>query len=67
MLKGCCFTNATNISETTSIDWGGDKMNPVQMAAAGIAMDAINNLGKLDIGKAVEISSVSTKMKLQKH
>ena len=42
-----------NLSETNSIDWGGDKMNAVQMAAAGIAMNTINNLGNLDIGKAV--------------
>ena len=42
-----------NISETNSIDWGGDKMNPVQMAAASLAMEAINNLGELEVGQAV--------------
>ncbi len=42
-----------NLSETNSIDWGGDKMNPVQMAAAGLAMDAINDLGEGDVGGAI--------------
>jgi len=42
-----------NISETNSIDWGGDKMNAVQAIGASAAMQAINDIGKKDFGAAI--------------
>ena len=38
-----------NLSETNSIDWGGDKINALQLAAAGVAMEGITNLGDGDV------------------
>ena len=38
-----------NLSETNSVDWGGDKINALQLAAADLAEGAIGKLGKLDI------------------
>ncbi len=42
-----------NLSETNSIDWGGDKINALQVAAAGVAMSGIEKLGDLDVVGAV--------------
>ena len=43
-----------NLSETNSVDWGGDKINALQLAAAGVAMEGITKIGNLDIVGALK-------------
>ena len=42
-----------NLSETNSVDWGGDKINALQLAGADIAAEGIQGFGNLDIVGAV--------------
>ena len=35
-----------NIAESTSVDWGGDKLNEIQRLGAGIALGGINTLAE---------------------
>ena len=35
-----------NLSETNSIDWGGDKLNPIRAAFASIASETIERIGE---------------------
>mgnify|MGYP001499332653 FL=1 len=41
-----------NLSETNSIDWGGDKLNPIRAAFADIAGQTIGDLGDFDVSAA---------------
>ena len=43
-----------NISETNSMSWGGDKLNPLKAAFAGVAMDTIKELGDFKVGAAAK-------------
>lgn len=39
-----------NFSESNSVDWGGDKINPLQLALGRTAAGLIENLGNINIG-----------------
>jgi hypothetical protein len=41
-----------NISDSNSVDWGSDQLNPLQARFGGIAMNAISEAGN-DVGKAL--------------
>ncbi len=41
-----------NISDSNSVDWGSDELNPLQARFGGIAMDAISQAGN-DVGQAL--------------
>lgn len=43
-----------NISESNSVDWGGDKMNAIQMMLGGTAMGVIENLADFDLAQLQE-------------
>ena len=42
-----------NISESNSVEWGGDKINAFQLAAGQLAITAIENIGDGDLGKLI--------------
>lgn len=42
-----------NISESTAVGWGEDRVNDFQLKAGGTAMGLIENLGSGDLGKAM--------------
>ncbi len=42
------------ISESNATEWGGDTMNPLQMAAGQVAANSISNLGKGKFGEAAK-------------
>ena len=43
-----------NISETNSVDWGGDKLDFIKAAMGGLAMGGMEALGGLDLAKLKE-------------
>ena len=43
-----------NISEYNSVDWGGDKMNAIQMMLGGAAMGVIENIADFDLAQLQE-------------
>ena len=49
-----------NLSETNSIDWGGDKMNPIKAAFADVAGQTIERIGDTDFGGAAQSLIVGT-------
>ena len=42
-----------NLSETNSVDWGGDKINALQLAAGNLAKGAIEDLSKFNIVEGI--------------
>lgn len=42
------------ISDSNSVDWGADQLNPIQVAGAGIAGGLIENLSNADFGTAAQ-------------
>jgi hypothetical protein len=38
-----------NLSDTTGVDWGGDKLNPIKKIAGQTAMDAIDSASEFDV------------------
>ena len=42
------------ISDSNSVDWGADQLNPLQVAGAGLAGGLIENLSNADIGTAAQ-------------
>ena len=43
-----------NITESNSVDWGGDKANAIQLMLGGAAMGAIQGIGDFDLSKVTE-------------
>jgi hypothetical protein len=45
-----------DISENNAVDWGGDRLNPIQAVAGRIAFDAIENISNKPLAGTAELA-----------
>ena len=53
------------ISDSNSVDWGADQLNPLQLAGARVAGGMMGNLAKLDLGGAGKEAMARIKSSLE--